>query len=211
MKLLKQDEINAFHHYFEEVPLDEAEIKSRIDFADKIFDAFAAVFASVSELIEKDSEDDNDGEEWWLFFFDEAQEFYLDTLEDFGLTDDYCKNRAEVASKEIVNTLKKAYEDGNLGEALTPDKIVRIAWTETNIIQNHDMNERKKAEGYGSKVWNTMEDERVRMAHYLVDRVKVGINDDFDVDGYPMAHPGDTTNDPPADLIVNCRCWLTYE
>lgn len=206
MKLLKQDEINAFHRYFEEVPLDEAEIKARIDFADKIFDAFAAVFASVSELSDKD-----DSDEWWLFFYDEAKEFYLETLEDFGLTDDYCKARAESASTEIIDTLKKAYDDGKLSDALTPDKIVRIAWTETGIIQNHDMNERMKSQGKTSKVWNTMEDERVRMAHYLVDKAKVGIDEDFDVDGYAMSHPGDITNNPPADLIVNCRCWLTYE
>lgn len=209
MSLLKADELNRFHRYFEEIPLDEAEIQSRLDLADKILEVFAAVFASIAELAPKKADDDS--EEWWLFFYDEASEFYWETLEDFGLTDDYCKERAEVASKQIVDTVKEAYENDKLDEALTNDKLIRIAWTETNIIENHDLNERQKAAGKTKKTWNTMEDEKVRIAHDLVDKVTVGIDEDFDVDGFPMAYPCDTSKNPPADLVVNCRCWLTYD
>lgn len=208
MKILKQDELNLFHKYFEEMALDDDEKQARIEFADKILEVFAAVFASVEEL---KTEEENDGEEIYLFFIDEATEFYLDTLEDFGLTDEFYTNRAKNASEEIINTIKKIIEEnGSPDKALTNDKLMRIAWTEANIIKNHEYNEYQKSQGKTQKTWVTMGDEKVRLAHSYVDGVTIGIDEDFDIDGYAMACPCDTTNNPPADLIVNCRCVCKY-
>lgn len=60
----------------------------------------------------------------------------------------------------------------------------------------------------GQKTWRTVGDERVRKAHADADGQTVGLDEDFDIDGYPAAHPGDERL--PDDLAINCRCALEY-
>ena len=58
------------------------------------------------------------------------------------------------------------------------------------------------------KVWATMEDERVRETHNLLDGVGVPLGTLFvTIDGDSARYPGDFTK---AENNTNCRCILTY-
>ena len=61
-----------------------------------------------------------------------------------------------------------------------------------------------------TKEWLTQRDGRVREAHFAVDKQEVGENENFNVSGYAMKYPGDSSNGAPAGLICNCRCSVIY-
>jgi hypothetical protein len=67
------------------------------------------------------------------------------------------------------------------------------------------------AEGKRFKVWNTMEDERVRPTHQMVDQKEIPINEPFTVGVSLMMFPGDTSMNAEASEIIMCRCFLTYK
>ena len=58
------------------------------------------------------------------------------------------------------------------------------------------------------KKWNTMEDEKVRLSHAVLQNAEVGVRDFFyTIDGDRAKAPGQFGT---AQNNVNCRCWLTY-
>ena len=58
------------------------------------------------------------------------------------------------------------------------------------------------------KKWNTMEDERVRLSHAVLQGAEVGVREYFrTIDGDKAQAPGMFET---ARNNVNCRCWLTY-
>lgn len=57
-----------------------------------------------------------------------------------------------------------------------------------------------------TKIWNTMEDDRVRQDHEDVDGTGVALNDVFIVGGEAMVGPGDTAASD--SQTIGCRCWL---
>ena len=82
----------------------------------------------------------------------------------------------------------------------------RIAVNEANWLCNHEEHEERVTSGAATHTWITCRDERVRDAHMMVDGQTVGINEPFIVSGYRMYYPGDISDNPPADLIIGCRC-----
>lgn len=56
------------------------------------------------------------------------------------------------------------------------------------------------------KTWNSMEDARVRPAHAELDGETIPIGEEF-LPG--LSYPGDSN--ASSDLVVNCRCWLSYD
>ena len=60
------------------------------------------------------------------------------------------------------------------------------------------------------KEWISVQDDRTRDAHLLMDGVVIPIEDKFEVpatsqsEGAFMDYPGDAS--APAGLVVNCRC-----
>lgn len=101
------------------------------------------------------------------------------------------------------------YMDADNG---TVDEIVRVVDTDLNRVYNDsilDVGER--ADGPVMKTWQTMEDDRVRLGHEILDQVKIPVDKRFySLDGDSARYPGDFAN--PA-LNVNCRCrlYLSYE
>mgnify|MGYP003649035397 FL=1 len=58
----------------------------------------------------------------------------------------------------------------------------------------------------GSKQWITVGDRNVRASHTSADRQTVDIDAPFEVGGYKMRHPADTSLGAPVKEWVNCRC-----
>ena len=104
------------------------------------------------------------------------------------------------------------------------DAVMRIAETETTRVFNETMldlaievevifedEEKPSPEARKPRVlkkWNTMEDERVRLSHAVLQNAEVGVSEYFrTIDGDKAQAPGMFET---AQNNVNCRCWLTY-
>lgn len=62
--------------------------------------------------------------------------------------------------------------------------------------------------GNRKKMWQSMEDAKVRPSHALVSGETIGKDDFFEVGGFPMRYPGDPL--APAQETANCRCVCIY-
>ena len=62
----------------------------------------------------------------------------------------------------------------------------------------------------GVKVWEASIDGRERETHAEVDGDEVPIDQPFEVGGYQMMHPGDSSMGAPAEEVINCRCSVSY-
>ena len=86
-----------------------------------------------------------------------------------------------------------------------------VAETETHRAGNEAVID--GGEWYGDKTgkqvwkrWQTMEDDRVRDPHWLLEGAEVPLDAYFYTDGDKALFPGGFDR---ADLNVNCRCWTT--
>ena len=101
------------------------------------------------------------------------------------------------------------YLNGEMGETTgTPaEAIARVAETDSVRIYNESKLETAVNLGAREKTWHTMEDDKVRDTHELLDGVSAPIDGLFyTYDGDRAAAPGQFA-DPSNN--VNCRCWLT--
>lgn len=89
----------------------------------------------------------------------------------------------------------------------TVDDIIRVVDTDINRIYNDavlDVGER--SDGTVMKTWQTMEDEKVREGHMVLDGVTIPVDSRFwTIGGDSARYPGDFTS---PELNINCRCRL---
>lgn len=88
-----------------------------------------------------------------------------------------------------------------------------LAQTElTTLVNERSLQAALKSRGDSSeptyKVWQTMKDARVRVAHAATQSQTVPISQPFNVGGYSMMYPGDPS--APMRLVARCRCVMSY-
>ena len=112
----------------------------------------------------------------------------------------------EIAGRNWEQRIREYFDDPNG----TVDDIMRVVETDTNrIYSDAVLNVGEKVSKRGvpvSKTWNTMQDDRVRMYHELLEGVTVPIDKKFHIDGDSARYPGDFVS---PELNINCRCYLT--
>lgn len=90
------------------------------------------------------------------------------------------------------------------------DRAMRMSETESNVINNYRYFQEMEEAGYTRKQWRTMLDKRVRDSHKLLEGRTIGLYEYFDVSGYPLLFPCDTSSSPSANAVVGCRCSLKF-
>ena len=105
---------------------------------------------------------------------------------------------------KIANDLQQRMENMSRASA------IRTARTSVTAAQNAGrMDSYAAAENMGIKLkkqWLATLDNRTRHAHAMLDGQTVDTNKPFEVDGYEIMYPGDTS--APGYLVYNCRCTL---
>ena len=100
------------------------------------------------------------------------------------------------------------FATAELAKWLGRERANLIALNEANWKWNNeeyfDALESKK-----TKTWHTALDERVRLTHVGLEGVTIGINEMFNVGGYPARYPLDSSL--PISETANCRCSVSYE
>lgn len=124
---------------------------------------------------------------------------------------------AQLAGENVVDTagriMEKAIQEqfDDMGRV----RAVRIARTETTGAYNFaEVEGWRQSEVVGAKVWNTLDDDRVRsrdngadFPHDEMDGMMVALGAPFNVNGDSIDFPGDPAGQ--AGNVINCRCFLT--
>ena len=119
--------------------------------------------------------------------------------------------------EEVLKTVNKKIEGKTWRERTeeyfesggSVDDLVRIIETESHRDANEAALTTAKHGGAGKKTWVTMLDERVRDTHQYLEKVSVGIDEDF------YTYDGDHAPAPGLFSLpennINCRCELMYQ
>ena len=112
----------------------------------------------------------------------------------------------EIAGRNWEQRVREYYDDPNA----TAEDVMRVVETDTNrIYSDAVLNVGRKVSERGEKVtktWQTMEDDKVRLYHEMLQSVTVPIDKKFHVDGDSARYPGDFQS---PELNCNCRCYIT--
>lgn len=110
----------------------------------------------------------------------------------------------EIRKKKLIEAADELFKDE------TKWRAELIARTESCATMNAGSNALYMAEGIQQKEWISVQDDRTRDSHLLMDGVVIPINEKFEVPatsqtaGGWLEYPGDPTADPSE--ICNCRC-----
>ena len=154
-----------------------------------------------------------------------TRRFFNMWIDTYGL--ELAKDINNTTKKKLRKILSEAIEEGDslrnqvkkLVEAsdgmFAEDKQWRaelIARTESCTTMNAGSTALYQSEGIEQKEWISVQDDRTRDSHLLMDGVVIPITDKFEVpatsqtDGAWMEYPGDPT--APASEVCNCRCTI---
>lgn len=221
LRLINGDTYQRYKKFFSEMDISDDRVENRIVLA-TAFDTRMLTLLSLALVL------------WESGQYDRAimrvrfRAAYLGAVEEAGRLDEFAEERAIVFADEVEKTTYDGLREETLvgtipGGGITPktiggdstpvtsiERVEKISETETAIIENrHEMVGAIEA-GKTRKTWVTKRDKRVRKTHKEVDGKTLPIDQPFILSGTEMQYPGDTTNDPPAEEIVGCRCALHF-
>lgn len=146
-------------------------------------------------------------------------------IDNYGL--ELCKDMNRTTKKKLRKVLSEAIYEGDnpkerakvlidaADEMFKDDKKYRaslIARTESCTTMNAGSNELYKAEGITQKEWISVQDDRTRDAHLIMDGTVIPVEEKFEVpaddntEGAFMEYPGDAS--APVGQVANCRCTV---
>ena len=109
-----------------------------------------------------------------------------------------------VEGDSIKDIAAKIREEFN---GISRERATVIAQTETAAAYGFARDEAMRGTGVKFKQWLTSGNyDTVRPTHLAAERQTVGIDEPFQIGGYPMNYPGDGTLGAPPEEIINCRC-----
>jgi uncharacterized protein with gpF-like domain len=107
--------------------------------------------------------------------------------------------------EQISKRISGIYDDG------ISTRSTIIARTEVISASNASSYMGAKSTGLTlNKQWLSSRDVRVRETHNDADGQEVGMDEPFEVGGYELMFPGDTSLGAAGSETVNCRCTQTY-
>ena len=193
--------------YFEETEMPQEEVEKRVALAidlNKVFRNLFILMATAEILDELESRSNE--------FADYAYSGYIESMqnngynvypEGTGYIELYSKDRC----KEIVDTAILHKADAFYGSL---DHSILISEDESCAVTNYYDQLQAIAEGMRHKTWITMQDDKVRHTHRVLNGKTIGIYQPFQVGNYQMLFPCDRSLNASQKEIANCRCFLEY-
>ena len=156
---------------------------------------------------------------------DEVRRLFNLWVDNYGL--ELCRDMNNTTKKKLRKALSESIERGEdlrkqvkallevADDSFAEDKKARatlIARTESCSTMNAGAMELYRAEGIRMKSWLSVQDDRTRDAHLIMDGVTIPVEDKFEVpatsqsEGAWMDYAGDPT--APASQTCNCRCSI---
>ena len=156
---------------------------------------------------------------------DEVRRLFNLWVDNYGL--ELCRDMNNTTKKKLRKALSESIERGEdlrkqvkallevADDSFAEDKKARatlIARTESCSTMNAGAMELYKAEGINYKEWISVQDDRTRDSHLLMDGTVVPVTDKFEVpatsqtEGAWMDYAGDPS--APVGQVANCRCTV---
>lgn len=203
MALLKNDELNNLESFFEPMELSDEDKKKRVDLAYEIYAMLTRFFTIVKASLATGTDIDRN------YLVDYFTRYYKDLIVEQGynknLDDDYYDFYIDMIADSIVDTSLKGGAN-----ALSDTRVIEIAQNDANVIENHNKHMQMKLDGFKTKRWVTMADEKVRFNHVMADGEEVPIDQPFKVGGSELMYPTDISLGADASEVINCRCGCIY-
>jgi HK97 family phage portal protein len=154
-----------------------------------------------------------------------VRRYFNQWIDSYGL--ELCKDMNKTTKKKLRKVLSEAITEGDdvrtrtrklieASDGMFDDdkksRAVLIARTESCTTMNAGSHELYKAEGINYKEWISVQDDRTRDSHLVMDGTVVPINEKFEVpatsnsEGAFMEYAGDPT--ALAGQVANCRCTI---
>jgi len=125
------------------------------------------------------------------------------------------KGATEAIHRDVLGTLEAGIQAGESRAKLaarvkatfngiSDRRALTIAQTETGAVFSAGREEGMRQAGVTHKQWITSGNRNVRPAHARANGQTVKVDEDFDVDGEPLAHPNDPNGS--AENTINCHC-----
>jgi hypothetical protein len=99
---------------------------------------------------------------------------------------------------DMAKAIKERFNDISRGRATT------VAMTETSAVYGQGRQVAMEEAGVEWKQWLTSGNDNVRAAHEDADGQTVRVDQEFEVGGEKLSHPGDP--DGSAENVINCHC-----
>ena len=157
---------------------------------------------------------------------DEVKKLFNLWIDSHGL--ELCKDMNDTTKKRLRKVLAEAIEEGD-GLAERKKKLIAaadgffadekkwraelIARTESCSTMNAGAMTLYQTEGITQKEWISVQDDRTRDSHWMMDGVVIPIEEKFEVpetaetEGAWMEYPGDPS--APVGQVANCRCTIS--
>ena len=208
--LTSEDEQNIqeqIREYFEETDMSQDEVEKRIALAidlNKVFRNLFLLMATAEIIDELENKRDT--------FADYAYSGYIESMQENGYDVDpegtgYIELYSKDRCKEIVDTAILHKADAFYGSL---DHSILISEDESCAVTNYYDQLQAIAEGMRYKTWITMQDDKVRHTHRVLNGKTIGIYQPFQVGNYQMMFPVDRSLGASQKEIANCRCFLQY-
>ena len=165
------------------------------------------------------------GKKAWKEISDDVRRLFNLWVDNYGL--ELCKDMNNTTKKKLRKALSESIDRGEdlrkqvkalvavADDSFAEDKKARatlIARTESCSTMNAGAMELYKAEGINYKEWISVQDDRTRDSHLLMDGTVIPTTDKFEVpatsqtEGAWMDYAGDPS--APAGQVCNCRCTV---
>lgn len=192
---------SPYYDYFIGMDLPDDEIAKRIQTAEEFEDEFMIILALALILYQRGKYDSD-------MIRTRFREAYSRVGNKRVSTDsEYITQRSIEFSRDVERTTSE-----HLGSEYytSIDRAMRMSETESNVVNNYAYFREMEKAGYTKKQWRTMLDKRVRDSHKVLEGKTIGLYEYFDVSGYPLLFPCDTSSSPSANAVVGCRCSLRF-
>ena len=165
------------------------------------------------------------GKKAWKEISDDVRRLFNLWVDNYGL--ELCRDMNNTTKKKLRKALSESIDRGEdlrkqvnallevADDTFAEDKKARatlIARTESCSTMNAGAMELYKSEGVNYKEWISVQDDRTRDSHLLMDGTVVPVTDKFEVpatsqtEGAWMDYAGDPS--APAGQVCNCRCTV---
>jgi SPP1 gp7 family putative phage head morphogenesis protein len=132
-----------------------------------------------------------------------------------GVWEHVCDTTHDAMRRAIQQSLEAGEHIKEISERLeavldsSRSQAIRTARTEATASLNYGQQALREDEGIGQKQWLSTVDSKTRPTHEAAADQVVDNDKAFNVGGYDMMHPGDSSRGAPAEEIVSCRCCAT--
>ena len=194
---MKFDELNQLKRFFSLMNVENKD--ERVSLALELDEAFLYIFMLIDteNRLKKEKKEEDYYESLMIRLGDIFDE------DDLSYEDEYLHDMAV----DIIDTTFRHLQEPYY---LSQERALLIAQNEANTIYNHKDYIDAITEGKRYKTWYAEMDDKTRLAHALVDSMRIPINEMFPVGNDFMRYPHDWQNGSKEN-IINCRCTCVYE